>query len=201
MEKQFIEQLISNGLSIKKIKGIVEKLDDDDKPNHDLNKTTIANTCGLRLIKCGSCNKKFYEDKFMLNRLNKRYRSCIDCVMRQRSYRQKQDNTINNDINLKNENKGNDKILAILDKEYNEETNNDNDNNNNNNNNNNNIYPFPYPIEKQKNIIEKDIIVKPSNDKPKTKSKKKINNNNNYSILEPETEPEEFKLRLFNLFN
>ena len=194
MEKQFIEQLISNGLSIKKIKGIVEKLDDDDKPNHDLNKTTIANTCGLRLIKCGSCNKKFYEDKFMLNRLNKRYRSCIDCVMRQRSYRQKQDNTINNDINLKNENKGNDKILAILDKEYN-----DNDNNNNNNN----IYPFPYPIEKQIDIIEKDIIIKPSNDKPKIKLKKKINNNNNnyYSILEPETEPEELKSNLFNLFN
>ena len=75
----------------------------------------------------------------MLNRLNKRYRSCIDCVMRQRSYRQKQDNTINNDINLKNENKDNDKILAILDKEYNDNDNNNNNNNNKKKNNTNNI--------------------------------------------------------------
>ena len=83
--------MISNGLSKKKIKDIVDELEDDE-PNQDLNKTTIANTCGLRLIKCGSCNKKFYEDKFMLNRLEKRYRSCIDCVTRQRTYRQRKDN-------------------------------------------------------------------------------------------------------------
>ena len=65
---------------------MIDKLEDDE-PIQDLNKTTIANTCGLRLIKCGLCNKKFYEDTFMLNRLNKRYGSCIDCVIRQRSYR------------------------------------------------------------------------------------------------------------------
>ena len=111
MEKQLIEQLLSNGLSVKKIKSIVGQLDETEHEK-DLNKTTIANTCGLRLIKCGSCNKKFYEDKFMLNRLNKRYRSCIDCVTRQRKYRQNLNskNDINNDIN----NYG---VLAILDKE------------------------------------------------------------------------------------
>jgi len=114
MEKQLIEQLLSNGLSIKKIKSIVGQLDETEH-EHDLNKTTIANTCGLRLIKCGSCNKKFYEDKFMLNRLNKRYRSCIDCVMRQRKYRQTHDNK--NDISNNINNHG---VLAILDKDEDE---------------------------------------------------------------------------------
>ena len=110
MERQLIEQLLSNGLSVKKIKSIVGQLDETEHEK-DLNKTTIANTCGLRLIKCGSCNKKFYEDKFMLNRLNKRYRSCIDCVTRQRKYRQNinSKNDINNDINSHG-------VLAILDK-------------------------------------------------------------------------------------
>ena len=48
--------------------------------------------------------------KFMLNRLNKRYRSCIDCVMRQRKYRQNRDNdnADNNDIHDHG-------VLAILD--------------------------------------------------------------------------------------
>ena len=97
METQLIDKLLSNGLSVKQLKIIVEQLDETEH-DHDLNKTTIANTCGLRLIKCGSCNKKFYEDKLMLNRLNKRYRSCIDCVIRQRKYRQTHtdDNIINN---------------------------------------------------------------------------------------------------------
>ena len=105
-----IEKLLSNGLSVKKIKSIVAQLDDKEV-EHDLTKTTVANTCGLRLIKCGSCNKKFYEDKFMLNRLNKRYRSCIDCVTRQRKYRQQsnKDNDINNNIHDNG-------LLAILDK-------------------------------------------------------------------------------------
>ena len=97
---------------LKKLKSIVGQLDETEHENRDLNKPTVANTCGLRLIKCGSCNKKFYEDKFMLNRLNKRYRSCVDCVTRQRKYRQNLNskNDINNDIN----NYG---VLAILDKE------------------------------------------------------------------------------------
>ena len=208
MEQNLIKQLLSNGLSIKKIKDIVNNLDEPEE-DKDLNKTVLANTCGLRLIKCGGCHKQLYEDKFMSNRLNKRYRSCIECIMRQRSYRQKQDNTINNDISLKNENKDNDKILAILDKEYNdEETNNNNDNDNNNNN--NNIYPFPYPIEKKE-----DIIVKPSNDKPnddlvgydifeiieRNKAKKNITSKENHKSVEPETEPEEVGLRFFKLFN
>ena len=158
----------------------MEKLDEDE-PNHDLNKTTIANTCGLRLIKCGSCNKFFYEDKFMLNRLNKRYRSCIDCVTRQRKYRQK-DNIINIDTNVKNDNGGNDNVLAILDKDY-------------------------INIDDE---VHDDIIIKPSNDKPSNdkpkqiKTQKKINSNNHiFSLLttEPEIEPEEVGLRLFKLFN
>ena len=51
----------------------------------------------------------------MLNRLNKRYRSCIDCVMRQRKYRQTHDN--NNDISNNINNHG---VLAILDKDEDE---------------------------------------------------------------------------------
>ena len=51
----------------------------------------------------------------MLNRLNKRYRSCIDCVTRQRKYRQTHDNknAISNNINSHG-------VLAILDKEEDE---------------------------------------------------------------------------------
>ena len=102
MEKQLIEQLLSNGLSIKKLKDIVENLDIQQPEQHSeqsLNTTTTANTCGLRIIKCGSCNKKFYEDKFMLNRLNKRYRSCIHCITRQRRNRQKTSEQVStNDI-------------------------------------------------------------------------------------------------------
>ena len=189
MEKVLIEQLLSNGLSIKKIKTIIDNTEKIKEQN--LNETISANTCGLKLMVCSGCHKTMYEDKFMLNKMNKRYRSCINCVSRARITRQNKDKDKQKTI-LKNKDNGN--LLAILDKEYNDEE-------TINNNNNDNIYPFPYPIEKQKDIIEKDIIVKPSNDKPKTKSKKKINNNNNYSILEPEIEPEELKSRLFNLFN
>ena len=192
MEKVLIEQLLNSGVSLKKIKSIIENT---EKAKEDLNETVYANTCGLKLMVCSGCHKTMYEDKFMLNKMNKRYRSCINCVSRARIARQNKDKDKQKTI-LKNKDNGN--LLALLDKEYNDEETNNNDNDNNNNN---NIYPFPYPIEKQKDIIEKDIIVKPSNDKPKTKSKKKINNNSNYSILEPEREPEEFKSRLFNLFN
>ena len=221
MEKQLIEQLLSNGLSIKKFKDIVEHLDIEPQ-NEKLHNTTIANTCGLRIIRCQGCHKTQYEDKFMLNKLNKRYRSCIACVMRQRAYRQKQlqfNGTASN-VNLptnrsielnnnevstpsgdlielnNNEISTSSDDLIILDNNSIErnDNNNNNNNDNDNDNNNNNIYPFPYPI-------EKDIMVKPINDNPKIKAKKKINNNNNYSILEPEIEPEELKSILFNLFN
>ena len=40
MEKKLIEQLISNGLSKKKIKDIVDELEDDE-PNQDLNKKQL----------------------------------------------------------------------------------------------------------------------------------------------------------------
>ena len=181
MEKQLIEQLLSNGLSVKKIKSIVEQLDDKEVVEHDLTKTTIANTCGLRLIKCGSCNKKFYEDKFMLNRLNKRYRSCIDCVTRQRKYRQQ--NNKDNDIN---DNIHDNSLLAILDKQedeaYNIEPN-------------TKLIDYPH-IEPQ----EPDFPIEPNTDisnyshiepititkhKHHSKQKKKTGNSFTFQMLEP----------------
>ena len=61
---------------------------------------------------CSGCHKTMYEDKFMLNRTNKRYRSCINCVSRARTARQnKEQNHV-----LKNTDTG--KVLAILDKDY-----------------------------------------------------------------------------------
>ena len=188
MEKQLIEQLLSNGLSVKKIKSIVGQLDDTEHEKMDLNKTTIANTCGLRLIKCGSCNKKFYEDKFMLNRLNKRYRSCVDCVTRQRKYRQNLNskNDINNDIN-------NHGVLAILDKEE-EETFNIEPNTN--------LIDYPNIEQKQ----EPTVPIEPNTDisnyshiepitKPKHQSKKK---NNVIPVQFPE--PSDLNAGLRNLF-
>ena len=188
MERQLIEQLLSNGLSVKKIKSIVGQLDDTEHENRDLNKTTIANTCGLRLIKCGSCNKKFYEDKFMLNRLNKRYRSCIDCVTRQRKYRQNinSKNDINNDINSHG-------VLAILDKE--EET--------------FNIEPstnsIDYPnIEQKQELgyhIEPNIDISNfSHIEPITKPKHQSKKNNNNVIPIQFPEPSDFNAGLRNLF-
>ena len=166
MEKVLIEQLLNSGVSLKKIKSIIENTEKAKEQN--LNETISANTCGLKLMVCSGCHKTMYEDKFMLNKMNKRYRSCINCVSRARITRQNKDKDKQKTI-LKNKDNGN--LLAILDKEYDDEE-------TINNNNNDNIYPFPYPIEKQKDIIEKDIIVKPSNDKPsndkpKIKSKKR----------------------------
>ena len=85
MEKQCIEQLLNNGFSLKKIKGIVEQA--EITKEHNLNETTTANTCGLRTIKCGCCHRILFEDKFQLNKLNKRYRSCIYCIIRSRDKR------------------------------------------------------------------------------------------------------------------
>ena len=144
---------------------------------HNLNETVSANTCGLNLVVCSGCHKTMYEDKFMLNKANKRYRSCINCVSRARTARQnKEQNHV-----LKNTDKG--KVLAILDKDYiniDDEVHDD-------------------------IIIVKPSNDKPSNDKPKQiKTKKKINSNNHiFSLLttEPEIEPEEVGLRLFKLFN
>ena len=187
MEKEFIEQLLNSNISLKRIKSIIEKAE-TKKEEHNLNETTTANTCGLRILTCQGCHKSMFEDKFMLNKTNKRYRSCINCVMRARQSR-----TISKKTNMNNNNNNN--VLAILDTEYNEEKdNNDNDTNNN-------IYPFPYPIEKKE-----DIIIKPSNDKPnenlmRPKAKKIIISNEHYRLAEPETEPEELSLRFFNLFN
>ena len=88
MEKVLIEQLLNNGVSLKKIKSIIENT---EKAKEDLNKTVSANTCGLKLMVCSGCHKTMYEDKFMLNKMNKRYRSCINCVSRARIARQNKD--------------------------------------------------------------------------------------------------------------
>ena len=59
--------------------------------NQNLNETVSANTRGLKLMLCSGCHKALYEDKFMLNEMNKRYRSCLNCVSRARIARQNKD--------------------------------------------------------------------------------------------------------------
>ena len=190
MEKQLIEQLLlSNGLSVRKIKSIVGQLDETEHEK-DLNKTTIANTCGLRIIKCGSCNKKFYEDQFMLNILNKRYRSCIDCVTRQRKYRQNHNskNDINNDIN-------NHGVLAILDKEEDEPFNIEPHTN---------LIDYPNIEQKQEPCfhIEPNIDISNfSHIEPITKPKHQSKKNNNNVIPLQFPEPSNFNAGLRNLFS
>ena len=71
--------------------------------------TTTANINGLRIMTCQGCHKSMFEDKFMLNKTQKRYRSCINCVLRSRATRLK-GAPIRNDNNI---------ILAIGDDETN----------------------------------------------------------------------------------
>ena len=105
----------------------------------------------------------------MLNRLNKRYRSCIDCVMRQRKYRQTHDNEkyINNNTN-------NHGLLAILDKQEDEAY---------------NIEPgtksidYPHIESKQ----DPDFPIEPSTDI------------SNYSHIEPITKPKHQSTKKNNL--
>ena len=106
MEKYLIEQLLSSGVSLKKIKTIVENT--EKIKDQELNETITANTSGLRLMICSGCHKTMYEDKFMLNKMNKRYRSCINCVSRARISRQSKDKT-QHKTTLKNNN-----LLALL---------------------------------------------------------------------------------------
>ena len=92
MEKEFIEQLLKSNISLKRIKSIIDKADTNIQ-TQNLNETTTANTCGLRILTCQGCHKSMFEDKFMLNKTNKRYRSCINCVMRARQSRANSKNT------------------------------------------------------------------------------------------------------------
>jgi DNA-binding transcriptional MerR regulator len=115
MEKVLIEQLLNSGISLKKIKSIIENTEKAKEQN--LNETISANTCGLKLMVCSGCHKTMYEDKFMLNKMNKRYRSCINCVSRARITRQSKDKD-KQTTTLKD--KHNDKMLAILDKQEDE---------------------------------------------------------------------------------
>ena len=110
MEKVLIEQLLHSGVSLKKIKTIIENTEKIKEQN--LNETVSANTCGLNLVVCSGCHKTMYEDKFMLNKANKRYRSCINCVSRARTARQ------NKEQKHVLKNTDNDKVLAILDTDY-----------------------------------------------------------------------------------
>ena len=48
MGKEFIEQLLNSNISLKRIKSIIEKAE-TKKEEHNLNETTTANTCGLRI--------------------------------------------------------------------------------------------------------------------------------------------------------
>ena len=74
--------------------------------NEYLNETTTANINGLRIMTCQGCHKSMFEDKFMLNKTQKRYRSCINCVLRSRTTRQKKEQHPSIDNNI---------ILAICD--------------------------------------------------------------------------------------
>ena len=92
MEKILIEQLLNSKISLTKIKSIIDNVDKINK-QENLNETTTANTNGLRIMTCQGCHKSMFEDKFMLNKTQKRYRSCINCVLRSRTTRQKKNNT------------------------------------------------------------------------------------------------------------
>ena len=64
MEKVLIEQLLNSGVSLKKIKSIIENTEKAKEQN--LNETVSANTCGLKLMVCSGCHKTMYEDKFFV---------------------------------------------------------------------------------------------------------------------------------------
>ena len=179
MEKELIEQLLNSNISLKRIKSIIDKADEKTQVQN-LNETTTANTCGLRILSCQGCHKSMFEDKFMLNKTNKRYRSCINCVMRAKKSRENK--------KLKSQEVCYDnKLLPILDKEYNDfdddtislEEINDSSN------------ISIASIETQDAIDPIQPIVKTKQLKPK----KNINNN------QPERDPEELSLSFFNLFN
>lgn len=181
MEKEFIEQLLKSNISLKRIKSIIDKADTNIQAQN-LNETTTANTCGLRILTCQGCHKSMFEDKFMLNKTNKRYRSCINCVMRAKKSRENK--------KLKSQEVCYDnKILALLDKEYNDVGDDDkisleevNDNSN-----------ISIASIETQDVIDEPII--PIVKTKQVKPKKNINNN------QPEREPEEVSLRFFNLFN
>jgi DNA-binding transcriptional MerR regulator len=171
MEKHLIEELLNHGFTLKKIKSIIEKTEATHE--HNLNETTTANTCGLRTIKCQGCHKTFFEDKFMLNKTNKRYRSCINCVMRARETRAKDkqtDKTQDEDIKHKIISKHD--ILAICDTE---------------------------PIEEQiklleeKQQVEQQLPVKQPT-KPKVKKKKdEPNPMNIYNNIQPNSSIQDYE--------
>ena len=66
-------------------------MDNIEKMNkqENLNETTTANINGLRIMTCQGCHKSSFEDTCMLNKTQKRYRSCINCVLRSRKTLQK----------------------------------------------------------------------------------------------------------------
>ena len=103
MEQILIEQFLNNNISLKKIQIVVDNFNKINTQQH-LNETTTANTSGLRIMSCQGCHKSMFEDKFMLHRTSKRYRSCINCVTRARNARgnkkPKQHNIDNKDLIL-----------------------------------------------------------------------------------------------------
>ena len=151
MEKILIEQLLNSKISFNKIKSIMDNIEKMNK-QENLNETTTANINGLRIMTCQGCHKSMFEDKFMLNKTQKRYRSCINCVLRSRTTRQKKEQHPSFDNNI---------ILAICDNET---------------NNIDNIYN----IEPHINLAKTNDIEQIYNIEPNVKAKKKhIKNNDN----------------------
>ncbi len=189
MEQILIEQFLNSGVSLKKIKAIIENTEQVRKDN--LDGTVSANTSGLRLMTCSGCHKTLYEDKFLLNKMNKRYRSCINCVSRARMSRRS--SNIQKHIL---QTKDNSNLLAILDKQEDHEA---------------------YAIEPHTHLIdyphieptqEPDFPIEPNTDisnyshiEPITKQKHNSKQTNKNAIPLQFPEPDNLGAGLFNLFN
>jgi len=91
LEKQLVEQLERKGLSFQQLKAIL----DDIESKHGGGETTVnVSKSGLRVLKCKGCHKSKWESEFKLNSINRRYRSCTNCVMRATKYRPKKDDFV-----------------------------------------------------------------------------------------------------------
>ena len=103
MEKVLIEQLLNSKISLKKIKFIIDNIDKITNIQENVNEPIITNTNNLKIMTCQGCHSVKYEDKFFLNKTQKRYRSCINCVIRARDTRKhKTKPTYDNHNNIDN---------------------------------------------------------------------------------------------------
>ena len=72
MEQIIVEQRLNSNISLKRITSILDKAD-ATQAEQDVNETTTADTCGVRILTCQGCHKSMFEDTFMLHKTNKRY--------------------------------------------------------------------------------------------------------------------------------